>query len=423
MTSLRSLTSNDAHRFVEDTFTNESGRWYFNYSDRLPDVVTATVALDSTPAAIVLTDLSGQVVHVNRAMQDFLRADSLASLIGKHIGELCELLPVELVEELACDGKSRDIVVAERDVEEKKILCSARRIDGEGHTPRWLVFSFFELNAEIASDARGSSGETDWADAEKSSGIGHWRIVVGASEEIEAASVTLSPGMRALLRIDGTDRAIPLRHWLALVVPEDRERFLDRLRRLRSGAQSFECEYRLTGAGKYPRTMRSRAKLGGAPAIDGAESSAVLIGTELDVTRSDTEREHRNAMDALTSIIESSECPTYAVDRRLRLICANRAFRETFELHEGAIEGRELRALFPETPLRRSVLRNIRRALSGERRIEAIELLRAASGVRRWLDMSYNPIASESGEIIGAVVFTAEISANKYASTAELRHG
>jgi PAS domain S-box-containing protein len=200
-----------------------------------------------------------------------------------------------------------------------------------------------------------------------------------------------------------------LKHWLAAIAPADRALIVTGLRDLAVRGGEYDIEYRRQARDGSRSTIHSRARSIGPVSASGVFA---LTGVEqrVDAQSGGDER----LAGVMKAIIDSNDCPVYAVDSALRLLCSNGAFRTML----GHNQERALATLAdcvllaPHSWPWQKVLENVRRALRGERRIEETQV-HDVSGLELWYDMTYNPVLSPDGEVAGVAVSGVNVTARK----------
>jgi PAS domain S-box-containing protein len=113
--------------------------------------------------------------------------------------------------------------------------------------------------------------------------------------------------------------------------------------------------------------------------------------------------------DDLRAILDSVPAFIWYKDADNRIIRANRPAAESLGLSVATVEGRSTYDLYPEDAAQyhRDDLEVIR---SGEPKLGIVEPLRTASGTRRWIRTDKVPYRDETGQVVGVIVFSVDIT-------------
>ncbi|MBX3024637.1 PAS domain-containing protein [bacterium] len=150
---------------------------------------------------------------------------------------------------------------------------------------------------------------------------------------------------------------------------------------------------------------------------DGAPAGIWGLGTDI-TDRKQAEAELRRSEAALSAVIENTPDAIWSVDRDARVTVINGSARARFAQRYGATYGDDASAHVPAA-LREEFMALFRRALAGEHvQLERTEM--AADGPR-WELLSLHPIRAR-GEVIGATVFSKDVTDLKRAEQAARQH-
>ena len=416
MKDLRAQTALDIQH--PDIWHSQTGRWFFNNKGLVLDSVSTRVAFDAAPVAIALCDLAGRLVQANRALQELLRAESIESLIGQDLGFLCAPhFYLDFLDDLASDGVPRQqlcTITTRSPVKQRQVLCNTRRVDGEEHAPRWLIITISELSPQ-RSYASTLSNSADYSPIEQLAGIAYWQITLDKDVNVEDVPMNWSDGYTSLVNTRGAGQVTCLRDWLALASRIDRARLHISLLQLASDGQPHDIEYDLERRAGSTRRLRSRAWR---VPHQRAAGGYVLMGMEQDITATHgPERQLQSSIQTFKSLFDTNDFVACVVDQQLRLMYSNPAFQTLVSKHLGrpATAGLKLRELFASQKMRRSVIENMRQALSGEHRVQTIQFV-DATNIRHNFDLGFNPIIGKNGETLGVSMSGYELKSTRIAA-------
>ena len=113
--------------------------------------------------------------------------------------------------------------------------------------------------------------------------------------------------------------------------------------------------------------------------------------------------------DELRIILDSVPAFIWCKDAENRIIRANRPAAESMGLSIAAIEGRSTYELYPEDAAKyhRDDLEVIH---SGQAKLGIVEPLLTASGQKRWIRTDKVPYRDETGQVVGVIVFSVDIT-------------
>ena len=145
MKHLRASTSPDFNGIELSEIAANSSRWYFDPTHLKLDNLSVRVAFDSAPVAIVLCNLAGDLLYANPSFKKLLNIDSLETLTGKSLTEICQpLFGTDLIKRVVDTSETQFQVLTLADPRSRhlnRVICQSQRVDGAEHTPRWLVFA------------------------------------------------------------------------------------------------------------------------------------------------------------------------------------------------------------------------------------------------------------------------------------------
>ena len=393
-------------------------RWYFDPPDRHFDIVEARIAFDAAPVAIVLCSLAGQLVQANRAFQAMVGLQSLPAFDHADVATICAAhFELDFIEGLARDGVMRRLELQDRVSQDGSgtVMCTASRIDGEEGMPRWLLVVFDSLLGVSASPSAAVDPRDEWSASEELAQSGYWCLHADAQPGMTSGEMNWSSGMFNLLDVKPTPAPRTVKQWLATVARHDRAAVAAALRDLTARGGEYDIEYSRLAHDAGPVTIRSRARSVGPISASGVYAVA---GVE---QRVDTSvHAHDRIASVMQAIIDSSDCPVFAVDCHWCVTWSNGAFRTMLgSRHTGA--GTSLvdyALLVPDACRWQQVFESLRRALRGERRIEET-LVHGVNGRARWYDLTYNPVLNAEGKVTGVAVSGIDVSARRIADDRE----
>lgn len=149
----------------------------------------------------------------------------------------------------------------------------------------------------------------------------------------------------------------------------------------------------------------------------GAPAGIWGLGTDI-TERKQAEAELRRSEAALSAVIENTTDAIWSVDRDARVTVMNGSARARFAQRYGITYGDDASTHVP-APLREEFMALFRRALAGEH----VQLERTEMGADgpRWELLSLHPILAR-GEVIGATVFSKDVTNLKRAEQAARQH-
>jgi PAS domain S-box-containing protein len=201
------------------------------------------------------------------------------------------------------------------------------------------------------------------------------------------------------------------------VFEEDRVDHAERLAAQRKGAaETFERRFRRQD-GQTVWTLVSAT-----PIDDGARGFAGSLAMLTEITeRKRAEEVLAEQYSTLRSIIEGAGAPIFSVDRGYRYTSFNQAHATMMRTQYGTEIGAGRCLLdFVREAEREATQWRLDRALSGEAFVEEA-YWGGDAGTRRFLQVSHNPIRTETGEVIGAAVLAQDLTERKRAEEGVLR--
>lgn len=196
--------------------------------------------------------------------------------------------------------------------------------------------------------------------------------------------------------------------WLGSMLPGDRSAVADALRCVIDTGTPRIVEYRLMRrAGGARRRILSHILRVPHP----AGGKYLVLGSEqLMADCISLAQEGDTSFNFPRLVLDSSALAVCVINRHFRLVYANPAFHALIQLQSPMDDAEiDIRRLLPADWLRRRVLRNLRRSIRGEHRVETTSFPTAAGN--REYDLDYLPLMSALGECIGVRVRASPILA------------
>lgn len=369
---------------------------------------SSTLALEASPVAIALTDLSGRIAYANPAFHALFGLSPAITETHPDVSAVCAgCSGFEFLERLARDGQPRQLELTLHSAAgaSRRLLCNSVRVEGEGGMPKWLSLSFMEIAHSESLFGASDPAYSDSVLVEKLVGAGSWRISLDNSLDLIRSTMKWSPALCAFFNTRPTDSERTVQHYLEGVHLDDRARVMTAMRATISSNVDYIVEYRKAGT---TRIIRSRGTLlrGGR-----SGSSLVLAGIDQDVTQEyQRDQQQRREAQLLKSIIDTHEAPVYAVDRQLCFVGFNAAYitaQTEADRHKITL-GVDVLSVVSDTARRKQVAEHLRRALKGEQRIEDIRAHDHSTGSFR-RELVYSPMLGTANEVIGVAVFSRDI--------------
>ncbi len=368
----------------------------------------AIVAAETSPVALVLTSLDGEILYANPAFQALFDAPDLAARSGMSLQEISSpYFDAALLSDLARTGEPGQFELRALRGTATRWWCQARRARGESGMPKWLVLTFTEL--EPAASPEPASPLQDARDrVERLDRSGSWSLCIPDSQQAPDGRMSWSRGMSELLRCEHSERPRAARDWLDVIHRSDRAAVVEVLRGLTASGRDYSIEYRLANGG---RRLHSRGQF----ATRSPLGVTTIIGVERDVTETvSLPRASLGEHYVQRALASSYEVPAFALDRHYRLRWFNPLFvslmRELWGVGPGT--GWTLEQIVRQPSQRRRAIHSIRQSLQGMR--SAAEWLVAVRDIEaRCYDLIYNPIFDDGGRVLGVVAMAADVTAKR----------
>jgi PAS domain-containing protein len=381
--------------------------------------VDAMISAETSPVALVLTSLSGEILYANPAFQTMFRAPDLAARRGLNLQELAAShLDPGVLARLARDGIPQRIVLKGTATgAESRWWCHARRELGEAGLPKWLILTFTEVDTAMLGHSTLLPVELARDQAEHQERFGTWTMPAGADGSPLLGEMYWSRGLSLLFARAHGAQPHPVRDWLDLIHRDDRPQLLEALRTLIAEGRGYSIEYRL--ADESGRTLHSRAQLLQSPAAPGI----TLTGIERDVTDSvAVPRAEQEQFHLQRALAECIELPAVALDHQLKVRWFNALFagivRDLWDVHPET--GWALGDVIRQPSQRRRIARSARHALLGRR--SAVDWQTQIPGADgRRFDLIFNPIRDGAGRVAGVVAVVMDPPSERRRSTGD--HG
>jgi PAS domain S-box-containing protein len=380
--------------------------------------------VEQLPAGIFRKDLAGRHTFVNPA---FARMTDAAApdLVGRTSGEFARLRRTARGNDCP-DGWEASYVAADR--HHAEIVETGRTLaqDEEMIMPGGERRNFHTIKSPVRDEAgtiNGSQGilieVTEARQAEAAWRAGEVRIRLAT----EAAAIGFWESDLRTGRITWSDREATLmgyapgefsgrpEDFVALIHPDDREKFRAARQRALEGADDYSVDLRFVRRDGTVRWGLVRGRV----ERDEAGAPVRFVGVEIDLTALKlAELEVREQRRTLALFVEHVPAAITMLDRDLRYLSASRRWARDFAADSPELIGRRHPELFAE--FSEEWCRRYERALAGERvRVEAERWVRSAG--ERWIRWELHPWTDDRGDIGGIVILAEDISARR---TAEL---
>jgi PAS domain-containing protein len=371
--------------------------------------VAAVVAAETSPVALVLTSLSGEILYANPAFQSLFNAPDLAAQPAVSLQEIAApYLEAALLRDLARSGQPRQFELRVPPGSEVRWRCHARRERGEAGMPKWLVLAFTELGGSSASSTLPPPIEDARNRIERLERSGSWSLRMHGSQQVPFGHMCWSQGLSDLLGQEHSDQPRSARDWIDAIHRDDRVAVTEALRALIAEGRDYSIEYRL---GDGARTLRSRGQL--ATHLPGG--AITIIGIERDVT--DTVSVPRALLCEhylQRALADCQESPAFSLDHHYRLRWFNALFGALMRELWGAEPEPDwtLEQIVRQPSQRRRAIHSIRQSLLGKRAAAEWLVMTHGFGARCY-DLTYNPVWDDGGKILGVVAIAADVSAKR----------
>ena len=223
--------------------------------------------------------------------------------------------------------------------------------------------------------------------------------------------LVLSDAWNALLGFGETPRDSGKATLEALLHPEDKERFMNRLRDfVADGQTSFDLQYRLSHRNGTYRWFHSRGTRMSAPGGEGD----ILMAIQLDTTESkQVEAAMMDTLSRFRCIYDMAPIVIMQWDKQGRIVDWNRYAESLFGYYKTDAMGKVVTRLFPETH-RELFLESIHKVISGESnssQLSSVNVDRA--GGTLYLKWSNVTLRSPKGTVTGGISLGIDITAQK----------
>jgi len=205
---------------------------------------------------------------------------------------------------------------------------------------------------------------------------------------------------------------VSIKTWESLTHPEDLKRSFSILEKHFSGELPFyNCECRMKHKDGHWVWIYDR---GCVISRDKSGKPLIMYGTHTDISEHKSiEKELEKSQVLMKSSIESAkDIMIFSIDRQYRLLYFNNFFSDT-ALKSSGIEiqnGIEILCILKNESDRIKLKTNLQRALAGE---SFIEIDNSEYTDEKYYETRYNPIIDDKHKIVGATVFSTEITERK----------
>jgi len=216
------------------------------------------------------------------------------------------------------------------------------------------------------------------------------------------------------LSADDCRAGIPLATAFGSIHPEDTERVREAVDAALAGNDLYRCQYRVLQANGY-RWIEANGRV-----ERDADGQAVRFpGVLLDVeARRAIEAQRDQAIDLLSSFVEAIPGIVYAKDRVGRLTLANRGLAEVLGRDRADFLGKTSAELFGDTNDAGALMASDEQVMEGGEAAQLEEFSATAGGETVYWESVKAPLRSDTGEVVGLVSTSVDITARKHAEEA-----
>lgn len=198
-----------------------------------------------------------------------------------------------------------------------------------------------------------------------------------------------------------------------IVHPDDQHKIRQAISGHRSETTPFTLEYRIIAADGGVRWVLDQGRYSATGSGAGPEIEGILIDVtaknEQDLRRKAWQAACKVEADQFEAILDHMPGMVYYKDRENRFIRVNKAMAEENGLPKEALEGKHLSAIYPLELAERYYRDDLAVIDSGEPRLNIVEKLVTQQGLR-WVNTSKLPFRDDSGEIIGVIGLSFDIT-------------
>jgi PAS domain S-box-containing protein len=224
-----------------------------------------------------------------------------------------------------------------------------------------------------------------------------------------------SPAIQELYRVTPEEVKTSAEKVFAILHPDDSERVAASIQESAQNLTLWEHEYRIKFADGVERWL-----LGNASPERAKDGSVLWHGFITDITeRKQIEQKLRDSENQLHAALESSDMPMCSIDRHYCWTGFNRAYATLIKEGFGTeiAIGKNVFSVPRNQDIAEKIEKNLARVLNGEQFVD--------TGTRKLLDgrnlhweVRHNPILDDSGHVIGASIFMADITERKQSEQA-----
>jgi signal transduction histidine kinase len=368
-------------------------------------------ALENAPAAIAITSLAGYLLYANKPFAEWFDLQPGELTARNHIvqvtGQRIHAAFLDAV--IRNDGLQQvRVTCASTQGASRELLCSARCIV-ENAVPTSLAWVLQDASTLTTERGRQLSDVMDMLAAQRLIGAFSWRLLLENTGQATNNPVQWSPEVYEL--IGDSARSIPMttQTYLKLVVPEDRQGFVDAINDAVASAGGYVYHYKLKMPDGSLRTMRSC----GSMVKTTNAATPVLIGMEIDVTQQVLRsRDEQGESQRLRALIDEIDGPVFLLDRKLCYVEFNTAYVAVVAMQSD--KPVQIGASYLDSikdPLRQRHYRSLfARVFNGERIAEEAVVDGSEAAFRRWLDYSYSPVRNADGHIEDLLALGRDVS-------------
>ncbi|MGQ9583462.1 MAG: PAS domain S-box protein [Thermoplasmatota archaeon] len=361
---------------------------------------------ENLPIGVYQTTPDGRILFANRALLDMLGFESFEELAKRNLEEEGfepAYLQALFKEEIERDGEIRGLEVAwkKKDGSTVHVRKSARAVRGrDGRT------IYYEGTAEDITDKR-KAEESLRESEERFRTLA--RLAPETLFETDARGNLTFINDEALSRwgytMDQLDSGLSAFQMLA---PGDRERALERFKRVMAGERLEPTEY--TSLARDGREIP--ILLYSSPLVKGGEVVGIRA-IAVDISwRKRRELELKEREELLRAVIDAYPGPVFIKDRENRVVRANAGAEELLGAPEAELVGRRFSELFPEESAMtfweedRAVM-ELGAAMRG-----MVRPVNTSTGVR-WFLTEKLPWRSKEGAVVGVISFSLDVTESK----------
>jgi PAS domain S-box-containing protein len=374
-----------------------------------PDsLASAILALEQSPAALGLATLAGDLLYLNTKAEELFGVSPGAELPGRNFAEVCtQRVQLGVLEAVARDGRERQIhlVGARASGGTGRYLCKLRRLSGYGGIPTWLSFVALEYDGGNESADTALDDMQSMRVIHRLAGMATWKMRLDDRSDWTNNPVQWGAGIYPLLNLKSDAPLATLRSYLDFVARPDRPGIRAAMDEALADGSRFEAIYRLNPRGGATKLVLSRA----VPVADESTNFVPMMwGVVQDITSvfAGQMLPYEKAA-ILDTFAQNLEAPLYAVDRDFRYTFFNPFFESMMRRLYGVTPAIGERAFesISSAPRRKTVLANLRRALSGARVVEEVAI-RLDDAIVRTFELTYSPMRGSAASS-GVTVFGA----------------